>query len=56
MKERALQNLLELLAIEGPTGQERLVAAYLTKKLIAAGCKKSWIRHDDAHKRLRHGF
>ena len=31
MKERALQNLLELLAIEGPTGQERLVAAYLTK-------------------------
>ncbi|MAS98167.1 MAG: peptidase [Kiritimatiellaceae bacterium] len=56
MKERALQNLLELLAIEGPTGQERLVAAYLTKKLIAAGCKKSWIRHDDAHKRLGMGF
>jgi|TARA_A100001015_G_scaffold95070_1_gene105642 tripeptide aminopeptidase len=56
MKERALQNLLELLAIEGPTGRERLVAEYLTKKLIAAGCKKSWIKHDDAHKRLGMGF
>ena len=56
MRERALQNLLELLTIEGPTGRERLVADYLTKKLIAAGCKKSWIQHDDAHKRLGMGF
>ncbi len=28
----------------------------LTKKLIKAGCKKTWIKTDDAHKRLGDGF
>ena len=55
-KEPALSHLLDLLAIEGPTGQEKLVVAAITKKLIAAGCKKAWIKTDDAHKRLGDGY
>jgi len=55
-KDRALNNLLDLLAIEGPTGQESKVAAAITKKLMEAGCKKSWIKTDDAHKRLGDGY
>ena len=56
MKKKAIQNLLDLISIEGPTGREKLVAEYLKKKLIIAGCKRNWIRHDDAHKRLNMGF
>ena len=55
-KDQALNNLMALLAIEGPTGQERQVVAAITKKLLAAGCKKAWIKTDDAHKRLGEGF
>jgi len=54
--DQALKNLLDLLAIEGPTGQESRVIAALTKKLLAAGCKKAWIKTDDAHKRLGDGY
>ena len=53
MKKRALRHLLDLLAIEGPTGRESEVAACIKEKLIQAGCKKSWIKHDDAHQRLQ---
>jgi len=55
-QDRALSHLLDLLSVEGLTGQERKVAAALTKKLIAAGCKKAWIKTDDAHERLGEGF
>jgi tripeptide aminopeptidase len=55
-KERALTHLMDLLAVEGLTGQESKVAEALTKKLIAAGCKKAWIKTDDAHKRLGDGY
>ncbi len=55
-KDRALSHLLDLLAVEGLTGQEAKVVAAITKKLIAAGCKKAWIKTDDAHKRLGEGF
>jgi tripeptide aminopeptidase len=55
-KDHALKTLLDLLAIGGPTGQEGKVAAAITKKLIAAGCKKAWIKTDDAHKRLGDGY
>ena len=55
-KNPALKNLMDLLAIEGPTGQEGNVAAAITKKLMAAGCKKAWIKTDDAHKRLGDGY
>ncbi len=55
-KDRAMTHLMDLLAVEGPTGQESKVVAAITKKLIAAGCKKAWIKTDDAHKRLGEGF
>jgi tripeptide aminopeptidase len=55
-KNTALTHLLDLLAVEGPTGQEAKVVAAITKKLISAGCKKAWIKTDDAHKRLGDGY
>jgi tripeptide aminopeptidase len=55
-KDRAMAHLMDLLAVEGPTGQEAKVVEAITKKLTAAGCKKTWIKTDDAHKRLGEGF
>ncbi|MEN7973694.1 MAG: M20/M25/M40 family metallo-hydrolase [Verrucomicrobiota bacterium] len=55
-KDKAMTHLLDLLAVEGPTGRESKVVAAITKKLIAAGCKKAWIKTDDAHRRLGEGF
>jgi len=55
-KDKALTHLMDLLAVEGPTGQEARVVAAISKKLVAAGCKKAWIKTDDAHKRLGEGF
>ena len=55
-KDKALTHLLDLLAVEGLGGQESKVVAAITKKLVAAGCKKAWIKTDDAHKRLGDGF
>jgi hypothetical protein len=37
--DHALSHLLDLLSVEGLTGQESKVVATLTKKLITAGCK-----------------
>ncbi len=54
--DTALTHLLDLLAIEGSTGKEAKVVEAITKKLLAAGCKKAWIKTDDAHKRLGDGF
>ncbi|QBG46213.1 M20/M25/M40 family metallo-hydrolase [Verrucomicrobia bacterium S94] len=55
-KERAMEHLMDLLAVEGPTGQETEVVKAITEKLLAAGCRKAWIKTDDAHKRLGDGF
>lgn len=55
-KNRAVQHLMDLLAIPGPSGQEGEVAQVVRRKLLEAGCKKSWIREDDAHRRLGPGF
>lgn len=55
-KEHALKHLMDLLAVEGPTGRETKVAETISKKLLAAGCKKAWIKSDDAHKRLGDGY
>lgn len=55
-KDRAMAHLMDLLTVEGLTGQESKVVAAITKKLVAAGCKKAWIKTDDAHKRLGEGF
>jgi len=55
-RDTALTHLLDLLAVEGLGGRESKVVAAITKKLVSAGCKKSWIKTDDAHKRLGDGF
>ncbi|MEA2069060.1 MAG: M20/M25/M40 family metallo-hydrolase, partial [Verrucomicrobiota bacterium] len=55
-KDPALSHLLDLLAVEGLTGKESKVVAAITKKLVAAGCKKTWINTDNAHKRLGDGY
>ncbi len=55
-RARAMAHLMDLLAVEGPTGKEAKVAAAITKKLIAAGCAKAWITTDDAHERLGDGY
>ena len=55
-KGNALNHLLDLLAVEGSTGQESKVVEAITKKLKAAGCKAAWIKTDDAHKRLGDGY
>jgi tripeptide aminopeptidase len=49
---RALSHLLDLPAIEGLSGHESKVAAAVRAKLVAAGCRPAWLRHDDAHRRL----
>ncbi|MHC5005112.1 MAG: M20/M25/M40 family metallo-hydrolase [Planctomycetota bacterium] len=53
---RALQHLMDLLAVEGTSGREAGIAAAIRKKLLAAGCRKSWIAHDDAHQRIPDDF
>ncbi|MDH3982435.1 MAG: M20/M25/M40 family metallo-hydrolase [Kiritimatiellaceae bacterium] len=54
--DHALAHLMDLLAVEGPTGKETKVIQALSKKLLSAGCKKTWIKTDDAHQRLGEGF
>ncbi len=49
---RALDHLMDLLAIEGLSGREGKVAAAVQEKLLAAGCEASWIGHDDANERI----
>ncbi len=49
---RATRHLMDLLRVEGSSGQERAAADLVRRKLIAAGCKPAWIRFDDAPKRI----
>lgn len=51
-----MEHLLDLLSVEGPSGCEARVAALVRDKLLAAGCKARWIRHDDAHRRIAGDF
>ena len=51
-EERAVQHLLDLLAIEGLSGREKPVADCVTAKLIEAGCSPDWIRDDGANDRI----
>ena len=49
---RAVDHLLDLLRIEGLSGREGRVAEAVIEKLIHAGCKPRWMKHDDAHSRI----
>lgn len=51
-ESRALDHLMDLLAIEGLSGREGKVAAAVREKLLAAGCEPGWIVHDDANERI----
>ena len=50
-EKRAVAHLMDLLRLEGPSGGEGAVARCVRDKLIAAGCRPSWIRHDRAHRK-----
>ncbi|MCP4190487.1 MAG: M20/M25/M40 family metallo-hydrolase [Planctomycetaceae bacterium] len=45
-----LELLMELMAISGKSGEEAEVARYVTDRLVEAGAKPNWIRHDQAHR------
>lgn len=49
---RALRHLMDLLAVEGLSGQEGRVAAAVRAKLLDAGCRASWIRFDRANQKM----
>jgi len=51
-EKKAIDNLMELLAIEGLSGREGKVAAAIRRKARKAGCKPSWMRFDDANKKI----
>lgn len=53
---RAIEHLMDLLAIEGLSGREGRVAAAVERKLRAAGCKSAWIAHDRVHEKIPAGF
>ncbi len=55
-RERALGHLMDLLAIEGLSGHEGRVAEAVRRKLVAAGCRERWLRHDRAHRKIGNGF
>ena len=55
-KKDALNNLLDLLAAEGPSGREQMVVDGISEKLRSAGCSDDWIRTDNAHHRLGEGY
>ncbi len=54
--KRALDHLLDLLRIEGLSGREGKVAAAVRDKLLRAGCRPGWIRHDRAHHSIPHDY
>ena len=53
---RAVAHLMDLLRVEGTSGRERAVASLVKEKLIAAGCRASWVRHDTAHRKIAPDF
>jgi tripeptide aminopeptidase len=55
-ERRAMAHLMDLLAVEGTSGREANVAAEIRSRLLAAGCRRSWIAHDDAHRRIPGDF
>lgn len=54
--DRALDHLMAFLGMEAMSGQEGPVCDEIRRRLVAAGCRPSWIRHDDAHRRLKGNF
>ena len=55
-QERALQHLMDLLAVEGPSGREGKVVELIKAKFLGFGTAASWIMVDDVHTRLEEDF
>lgn len=55
-RERALQHLMDLLAVEGPSGREGKVVELLKSKFLELGADASWMMVDDAHTRIEEDF
>jgi len=51
-ERRAVKHLLDLLAVEGPSGAEGRVVAAVRARAREAGCKAAWIHVDDAPRRI----
>jgi tripeptide aminopeptidase len=48
-RDRAIARLMEFLAVEGITGQERAIGVSVEKSLRAAGVPGRWIKRDEAN-------
>ncbi|HXV76142.1 MAG TPA: hypothetical protein VD788_07460, partial [Candidatus Polarisedimenticolaceae bacterium] len=55
-ERRALDHLIELLSVEGPSGGEHHVSQTIRARARAAGCPAASIIEDDAHLRIGDGF
>ncbi|MGE4489742.1 MAG: M20/M25/M40 family metallo-hydrolase [Kiritimatiellales bacterium] len=55
-EKQAVQNLMELLAADGPSYGEGPAADAVKKLLISAGCNSKWIRENVSKKRLPKEF
>lgn len=55
-REKAVQNLMDLLAADGQSCNEGPVAETVKQKLLAAGCQPQWIRENVSRKRLSNDF
>ena len=53
---RAVAHLVDLLSVEGLSGGEKKVAETVRRKARAAGCKPSWMRYDESHRRIPGDF
>ena len=55
-ESRSVRHLMDLLAIEGLSGRERKVAEAVRARLLAAGCKPGWIKHDQVQRKIPRDF
>lgn len=55
MIDQAIVDLLALLPIEGPSGKERAVVAFLQRTLLDIGIPADHIRFDNAHQQSEYG-
>jgi tripeptide aminopeptidase len=55
LRHPAIDLALELLAIPGGSGHESAVMKFIRDRLAAAGCPRSAMRHDQAHRRSPRG-
>ena len=55
-KETAIQDMMDLLSVEGQSGSEGLVAELIQKKLLQAGCETSWFHENVGKENLPEHF